>query len=339
MKKLLSVILAIIMVFAVTSCGSTPQSGSDSETGGASKTEKSFGLGVVNGAPALAVANIASGFDFSNQTNEITTNVKVENEADAVVAGLTNGTFDMAILPVNLAAKLYNANQLGVKLASINIFSVLYVLTKGEYSTLNDLKGKTVYSVGAGGTPEITFKNILEKNNIKYADLSESETKADDTVYFTAAAKNVVVQAIQNGEADFALLGEPVATQIMDQTGAKIAFSIEDEWKKVHPEVGFIQAGLLVKNDISENYGDYLDALMQKMAGNKEYINANPEKSVADLKLIGATLPALNAETLSRCKIGADSAKSRQADVEAFLSVLPAQMYGGKLPDAAFYVR
>lgn len=336
-----------MMIFVIVSCGQTGGTSGDSGSSAngnsdisesVTKVSKTFSMGVVNGAPALAVANIAGGFDFSDEKNDVKTNVNVEKDAPAVRAGLINGTYDMAILPLNLASQLYNAGKLGVKLVSVNIFSVLHVLTKGEYNNLNDMKGKVVYTVGAGGTPEVALKNILTANGIKFAD---GDKAADsEIVYINAVAEaRLVMVALKKGEADFAILGEPVVSQAMANTDAKIAFSVEDEWKKAHPGVGFVQAGLIVKSAVLDNYGGYVDALMEKMGENNAYINEHIETVSDELKLINATLPKLSAETLTRCLIGADKASARRADIEAFLKALNPAVYGGKLPSDDFYAR
>ena len=347
MKKILSMLVVVMMIFVIVSYGQTggTSGNSGSSANGNSdisesvtKVSKTFSMGVVNGAPALAVANIAGGFDFSDEKNDVKTNVNVEKDAPAVIAGLTNGTYDMAILPLNVASKLYNAGKLGVKLVSVNIFSVLHVLTKGEYNNLNDMKGKVVYTVGAGGTPEVALKNILTANGIKFADGDEASDS--ETVYINAVSEaQLVMVALNKGEADFAILGEPVVSQAMAKTGAKIAFSVEDEWKKAHPGVGFVQAGLIVKSAVLDNYGGYVDALMEKMRENNAYINEHIETVSDELKLINATLPKLSAETLARCLIGADKASFRRADIEAFLKALNPADYGGKLPSDDFYAR
>ena len=347
MKKFLSMLVAVMMIFVIVSCGRTggTSGNSGSSANGNSETSQSvtkasatLSMGVVNGAPALAVANIAGGFDFSDEKNDVKTNVNVEKDAPAVIAGLTNGTYDMAILPLNVASKLYNAGKLGVKLVSVNIFSVLHVLTKGEYNNLNDMKGKVVYTVGAGGTPEVALKNILTANGIKFAD---GDKGADsETVYINAVSEaQLVMAALKKGEADFAILGEPVVSQAMAKTGAKIAFSVEDEWKKAHPGVGFVQAGLIVKSAVLDNYGGYVDELIEKMGENNAYVLEHVETVSDELKLINATLPKLSAETLARCLIGADKASIRRADIEAFLKALNPADYGGKLPSDDFYAR
>ena len=349
MKKFLSMLVVAMMIFVIVSCGhvggTSGNSGSSANgnsdiSESVTKVSKTFSMGVVNGAPALAVANIAGGFDFSDEKNDVKTNVNVEKDAPAVIAGLTNGTYDMAILPLNVASKLYNAGKLGVKLVSVNIFSVLHVLTKGEYNNLNDMKGKVVYAVGTkDGTPVVTLKNILAANGIKFADGDEASDS--ETVYINAVAEaRLVMLALKEKEGEnFAILGEPVVSQAMANTGAKIAFSVEDEWKKAHPGVGFVQAGLIVKSAVLDNYGGYIDALMEKMGENNAYINEHIETVSDELKLINATLPKLSAETLARCLIGADKASVRRADIEAFLKALNPADYGGKLPSDDFYAR
>ena len=324
MKHVLALVLSLMMLLSLT--------------GAYAENDYTYTVAAPSGAPALAVANIAGGFDFSDEKNDVKTNVNVEKDAPAVIAGLTNGTYDMAILPLNVASKLYNAGKLGVKLVSVNIFSVLQVLTKGEYNNLNDMKGKVVYTVGAGGTPEVALKNILTANGIKFADGDEAADS--ETVYINAVSEaQLVMVALKKGEADFAILGEPVVSQAMANTGAKIAFSVEDEWKKAHPGVGFVQAGLIVKSAVLDNYGGYVDALMEKMGENNAYINEHIETVSDELKLINATLPKLSAETLTRCLIGADKASARRADIEAFLKALNPADYGGKLPSDDFYAR
>ena len=144
---------------------------------------------------------------------------------------------------------------------------------------------------------------------------------------------------MNKGEADFAILGEPVVSQAMAKTSAKIAFSVEDEWKKAHPGVGFVQAGLIAKSAVLDNYGGYVDALMEKMGENNAYVNEHVETVSDELKLINATLPKLSAETLARCLIGADKASFRRADIEAFFKALNPADYGGKLPSDDFYAR
>ncbi|MCL2464502.1 MAG: ABC transporter substrate-binding protein, partial [Micrococcales bacterium] len=53
----------------------------------------------------------------------------IEGTPDAVSGPLAAGNLDVALIPVNLAAVLYNKTNGGVKLAAVNTLGVLYVVT------------------------------------------------------------------------------------------------------------------------------------------------------------------------------------------------------------------
>mgnify|MGYP002524338719 CR=1 FL=1 len=120
---------------------------------------------VPDGAPALTVLSLNGtniyGYDIV---------VNVVSKADLVLGALTNGTSDVVVLPTNVCAKLYNKGM-KVKLASVNIFGVLYMVSKTEVNSLDDLVGKTIYNIGMGGTPDLTLKYILKTNGYNYQEV------------------------------------------------------------------------------------------------------------------------------------------------------------------------
>ena len=55
----------------------------------------------------------------------------------------------------------------GIKILDINTLGVLYVVETGEsIQSVEDLKGKTIYSTGKGTTPEFALNYILRENGI-----------------------------------------------------------------------------------------------------------------------------------------------------------------------------
>lgn len=349
MKKLLSIFLAVIMIFVVVSCNNS-ESASDKTSNSASESvstensesvtlqNKTFKIGVVDGAPSLVVANLCDGFNYSDDKYNYSTEIEITNTPQNIIAGFANKTYDMAIVPLNLAATAYNKN-LGVKLATVNIFGVLYMVGREEIADLNKLKGEVVYSVGAGGTPEIVFKHILTANNIKYEDGMPDTPKADTVYINTVSAASEAIAALQTKEANYAILGEPVVTQAIKSTGTVVALDLQKEFSKIHNGVRFVQAGLVVKNEVAES-GEYLNKLIEKMSGNKDYLYTEKDNVIAKLQSKGSQLKvALTKETLDRCLIGVKSAKGLKTEIEAFLTLLDAKNYGGKIPDENFYLK
>ena len=148
-KKVLAVILVVLVVAlsVVTFVGCNK--------------DEVVNVVIVDGAPALAVANLMR--DFTTYKNQ-TISYEVVNGADALSAKIANGEADIAIAPTNLGAKFYNSG-IDVKLASTNIQGVLYMVGKTQVANLNELVGKVVYNIGRGQTPDITFKYILHIND------------------------------------------------------------------------------------------------------------------------------------------------------------------------------
>ncbi len=105
--------------------------------------------------------------DAENGETANTYNVTMYGTADEITAGIANKTIDIANVPCNLASVLYNKTEGGIKLLDINTLGVLYVVETGEsIQSVEDLKGKTIYSTGKGTTPEFALNYILRENGI-----------------------------------------------------------------------------------------------------------------------------------------------------------------------------
>ena len=140
MKKLLALLLVLFTAFTFIACDGSQTSESQKQD-----EQLTFNVGVVDGAPALAVANIINGYDFDGKGYDVKTGVELSANAQTITASLINGELDMAIIPLNLASKLYNESKnLNLKLATVNIFGCLYMIGKNDLASVEDLKGKIV---------------------------------------------------------------------------------------------------------------------------------------------------------------------------------------------------
>lgn len=122
-------------------------------------------VGLIMGPPSMGLSQFIvaaqAGKTFNNFTFE-------PNGVDYVgLSALFNkGDYDICTLPSNIGPILYNNTELKnqYQVISINNLGVLYVMTNDEsVSTLDDLRGRTVYSYGEGGTPEYTIEALLSK--------------------------------------------------------------------------------------------------------------------------------------------------------------------------------
>lgn len=313
MKKIVALLLSVLTVFAFVGCVDKANK----------PTSVEYTIGAVEGAPTLSVVNIADGFSYSVDDYSYSSSVSVAADADAVKAGMLNGDFDMAIMPLNLAAVLYNNNSdHNFKLASVNIFGVLYMvgvnsITDGDLSVL---KGKVVYSVGQGGTPDLVFNNLLNSQNIERV---VGDEPVGGKVVVHAATQEEIIQGLNSGACEYAILGEPAVTAVLGKTKDKntvIALDFQAEWKRLYSNSQFVQAGLVVNTEKVSI--DYAKALVEKLADNKEYLYANTDKISERLRSIGSTKIAnlnFNEAILNRCNVDCKKASTLKSEISAFL--------------------
>ena len=125
MKKILSLLLAFSLALSLAACGGSASSAVSS----------------------TAVAGTAA-MDYDLQ---------LYGAADEIVPLLIKGELDMAAIPANLAATLYQKTNGGIQAVAVNTLGVLYVVEQGDtVHSMADLKGRTILSTGKGTTPEPT---------------------------------------------------------------------------------------------------------------------------------------------------------------------------------------
>ena len=91
----------------------------------------------------------------------------IASAVDEVSPKLVKGETDIAAVPANLAAVLYNNPKGQVEVLAVNTLGVLYIVENGErVSSVADLRGRTIYASGKGATPEYALNYILSENGV-----------------------------------------------------------------------------------------------------------------------------------------------------------------------------
>lgn len=326
MKRFLAIFVAIITLFGLASC---KKSESNELDWNKTALADSYTVGAVEGAPTLSLVNVVDGgFTYAAEGKSVTTEVTVAADAKDVVSKLKNGEYDMAILPLNNAVTLYeDSGKREFRLASVNVFGVLYMIGKTDVTSFSDLKGKVINCVGYGGTPGLILKHLLKNNNVEYA---EGANAADnDRVYINA------ISAPAEAKGEYVVLGEPAVTAVCKQSGRKVVMDFKAEWQKIHGEnAEFTQAGLVV--NVSKVNKKYVESFVNHLKNNREFLYANESAINDKLRAMGSNGPisklTYNKEILDRCSIDCKTAISQKKNVEEFL-----RANGVATPDASFY--
>lgn len=248
--------------------------------------------------------------------------------------------FDIAVIPLNLGANLYNKGE-DIRLVSVNVHGVLYIVGKeGGIETLEDLntlKGKTVYNIGKGGTPDITFKYILDRAEIPYEE-TDGESIPGVVALKYVTDGSLILAGLKSGTIDYAILGEPAVTNAVTITDAVIAGDIQQLWKEAtgqDDEYSYPQAGIFVKSSFVENNKELLKTIISKVENATEWLKENKDDAITAMKEHNGTLSIINLESINRSNIYTVYANEAKQTVDNYLTILHGInpiLIGGSVP-------
>lgn len=326
MKKVVSLFLAVLLMFSVCACGTA-------EPPKVEEAKTDINVFVLTGPTGIGAVNLMEfAANGGGKENYKFSAVAAPTE---IVSKISNKEADIAAVPTNLAATLYNKTNGGVKVLAVNTLGVLYVVTnKGtEIASIADLKGKKVYATGQGSNPEYIINYILEKNGINKDTDLQIEYKAEGTelVGVWATEPEAVIISPQ-----------PVATSItMKYAGSKLALNLTEEWEKIDNESALMQGCVIVRTEFLEanpkaveNFLVDYKASIEK-AQNEAETTANLCEKYAIVPKAAVAKAAL--PYVGLCYIDGNDMKTK---LSGFLNVMfsaDAKSVGGKLPGEDFW--
>ncbi len=116
------------------------------------------------GAPALAIAKYINDGENFGTGKEFSYKVVASSKIGSAVQ---KGEGDIVIIPVNAASKLYKANSSDTyKLVSVVTHGNLYIMSTEKIGSIKQLKDKVVGVIGQGLVPDLTFRVVLNKQQM-----------------------------------------------------------------------------------------------------------------------------------------------------------------------------
>jgi NitT/TauT family transport system substrate-binding protein len=255
--------------------------------------------------------------------------------ADMVVAKLLSGEIEVGVLPVNIAAKLYNSGVPLQVLAIVGNSMVKFLTLDSSIKSLDDLKGKTIYIAGQKATPDYVFQYLCVQRGLA--------AHKDYTPLYNLAYPEIAA-GIAAGRIEYAVLPEPFATQaILKNASIKIPFDITDEWTKVTGQNDFPMSALIAKKELIEDSPDLIKILMDSYRAS---IKKALEDPTATGMLAGSLDLGISAQTASSAIPVSNFIfiESQEAipSIEALLRVFlsfDSTSIGGVLPNRSFYAK
>ena len=335
MKKLLSLLLAATLLFSLLSVFTACAEPDDHVT----KIAYLSGSTGVGMAKMIADNADNAAYEFIGDFSAPTTLLPELMTPDCDI--------DIAALPTQAAAQLYNKTDGRYKVICINTLGVLYIATSGvAVTSLYDLIGKTVYVPEVA--PGYVLEYVLEQNGIPVRKSATDTIPASDAVTFdTQYNLDSLPGMLANGNVQIGLLPEPklTATQITaTQKGntVKAAIDLTEEWDKVS-DTELVQGCLVASTDYIENHSGLLKNFLSEYEGSIEYMdNSDNLENAASLAVAANILPKLPVakQAIPRCNIDYVDGDDMKEALAAYLLILRNKnvtIIGGKLPDDDFY--
>lgn len=321
MKKVISILLALVLVLGFAGCTKAEPD----------LTDVSCNIYGIAGPTGVGLANLME--KAENGEGKLNYNINLAANNEEIVAKISNKEADIAAVATNLASSLYNKTNGGIQVLAINTLGVLNVVTKGyEVDSIDDLKGLTIYSTGQGANPEYIINDILKNNNL--------EVGKDVEIEFVSQPTELVAKMVQNEKA-VVVAPQPVATNITNKVQtAKIVIDLNDEWNKFHDEQ-LTMGCIIVRKEYAKENPDAVKAFLSEYKESIEKTNSDIEGTATLCEKYKIIAPAAVAKkAIPLCNVVYQDGKTMKTNLSAYLQFLfdaNAKSVGGKLPADDFY--
>lgn len=259
-------------------------------------------------------------------------NVSIYGTADEIVPLIVGGKVDIANVPCNLASVLYKKTEGKISVVGINTLGVLYVVETGDtIKSIDDLKGKTIYSTGKGTTPEYVLNHILKSADI--------DPEKDVTVEFKSEATEVAAM-LENAENAVAVLPQPYVTVAMTKNDKiRIALDLTKEWENIDG-TSLVTGVTIVQNEFLNANKEAVTKFLEEYAESVKFVNENNDKAAALVGKYDIVAEPVAKKALPYCNIVLQTGEDMKTNIQNYLNVLfesDPKSVGGELPNEAFY--
>ena len=334
--RLLSICLALALLFSMSSCflfnkyeqGENP-----------SAETPTINVYTLNGTTGFGMAKLMNDSKSGNTTEKY--NFSVQSDASVVTSALLNGSADIAALPTNAAANIYNKSEGGVVVLAVNTLGCLYLLTNqnATVSSFADLRGKTVYVPAQN--PTFIFTYLCKQNGLEIG----KDITIDSTSYAQPAA---LKDAVAAGIVDIAVLPEPMVTiaantakSANNGTVITTAMDLTAEWNKVAPTGSLVQGCVVVRRAFLEQYPEAVESFLKEYKASIEYLSTDIDSAAQMIVDNGIfTSAPVAKKALPNCNVCFLDGAAMKSAMETYLGILSginAASIGGKLPAENFY--
>lgn len=349
MKKALSLAFSLIILFTLAACAGNPPETSAkpsapaspfapetpaiSNTTAVSDVRYAVTVGFLKGPTGIGASYLMEQSEKGETALDYT--FRIESDPSVMTGEIIAGNIDIAAVPTNVAAVLFNKTGGNVKIIAINTLGVLSILENGSTITsVADLKGKTIYATGQAANPEYVLNFILRQNSL--------EPGKDVTVEFMDASELATKAA--SGSVEICMLPVPNSTSVLVKNpDVRVALDLGEEWKKIAGGSELTQGCVVVRGDLP-NADVIVGSFLKEYETSVKYMAA--AENLAAAAALAYKFGIVASEQIAKAAIpdcsltfitGVSGIKNAISGYFEVLFEADPKALGGKIPDDSFY--
>ena len=328
-KKLLAVIFAVALL-ALVGCGDNANTTIPTATQPVASAR--VHVAAISGPSGVALTPLMAQQDVNDTVN--TYIFEVVSTPEEIVNKLSTGAADIAALPTNLAATLYQRTAGGVQMLGVTMRGVLSIVERGNSITnVADLRGKTIYTTGLGVNPEFILRHVLEQNGLKPGVDVQIEFLTDNAELSAKLAAGLI---------DVAMTPEPVTSTVLSKDAdLRVALSLSDAWTALEGDSELLMSCLVVRTAFLADHAEAVELFMADCAASIAAVQDDVPAAAALCAQYGLIPNAAIAErAIPGCNLGWRVGSDMKNAIRGYYDVLFAadpKSLGGKLPGDDFY--
>ena len=290
--------------------------------------QRTFEIGTLDDAAAIGLAQLMKKND--EETSFEIYDFEIEKSPSKLVSMISNGEIDMACIPANQAAVLYNSDDVDVQVVAINSIGGVQIMENGNaIRSLSDLNGKTVYAM-EGTVADYVTKEVLSKNGVE---CSFKYVESAEKIAENMTAGNICV------------ISEPYASTLYENNKSiQAVVNISDEWKKLGYED--YPMGVVVVNKAffeDQRNAAAMEYFMDDYENSMLFVNESEKKTAEYAEEFGIVASAeIAKKVIPESGIAFFYGDEMQDKLDSFYEKLyeidPASI-GGEIPGKDFYYK
>ena len=336
--------LAAALLVSLTACGKEQETQPETEEP-VQEAPATLRVGALKGPTAMGLVELMKASDLVSAGEDVPQ--AYDNLPDAVdsytftlaaaatelAPQLVKGDLDIACVPANLAATLYQQTEGEVVTLGINTLGVLYIVENGNaVQSLADLEGKTMVASGKDSTPEYALRYLLEENGV------DPDT---GVVIDWKNEHSECVSALASGAATIALLPQPFVTVAESKMPElRTALDLTEQWDALDNGSALITGVVVARRDVVEAHPQAVERFLEQYAASVDWVNANTADAAALIGEYGIVDAAVAEKALPACNIVCITGSEMKEKLSGYLQVLcdaSADSVGGAMPGDNFY--